>query len=79
MPLVEINTTKAREHVGLIEQRIRVMKKTRASSIEFLFENIPVMVLIHTEYTTILWINAFQNMSKKQWFFQREKNYGIDR
>ena len=54
VPIVEINTTAAREHVGLIERRIRVVKeKTRASSSQFPFENIPMMVLIHTVYTAV--------------------------
>ena len=67
VPIVEINTTAAREFVGLIERRIRVVteKKTRASSSMFLFENIPMMVLIHTVYTTVFWQNEFPNMSEK--------------
>ena len=56
VPIVEINTTAAREHVGLIERRIRVEKKTRASSSLFLFKNIPMMVLIHTVYTVVFWL-----------------------
>ena len=73
VPIVEINTTAAREHVVLIERRIRVVKeKTRASSSQFPFENIPMMVLIHTVYTAVFWLNAFPNMSEKQWFSPRE-------
>ena len=78
VPIVEINTTAAREHVGLIERRIRVVKeKTRASSSQFPFENIPVMVLIHTVYTAVFWLNAFPNMSEKQWFSPREIITGL--
>ena len=29
VPLVEINTTAAREHVGLIERRIQIIKEKR--------------------------------------------------
>ena len=66
VPMIEINTTAAREHVVLTKQRIRVIKdKTRASSSQFPFENIPVMVLIHCVYTMIFWLNAFPNMSEK--------------
>ena len=54
VPLVEIHTTVAREYVGLIERRIRIMKeKTRASSSLFPFVNISMMVLIHTVYTAL--------------------------
>ena len=36
VPLVEVNTTAAREHVGLIERKIRHLKeKTRAVTSEF--------------------------------------------
>ena len=78
VPLVEINTTAAREHVGLIERRIRVIKeKMRASGSQFLFKNIPVMVLIHCMYTMVFWLNAFPNMSEKQWFSPREFVTGI--
>ena len=78
VPIMEINTMAARKHVGLIEQRIRAVKeKIRASSREFLFKNISVMVLIHTVYTTIFWLNTFPNMSEKQWFSPREIITGL--
>ena len=78
VPLVEINTTAAREHVGLIERQIRIIKeKTRASSSQFPLENIPVMVLIHCVYTMFFWLNAFPNMSEKQWFSPREIVTGL--
>ena len=47
-------------------------RKTRASTSLFSFENISVMVLIHTDYIAIFWLNAFPNMSEKQWFSPRE-------
>ena len=38
VPLVEVNTTAAREHVGLIERAIRHLKeKVRAATSEFSF------------------------------------------
>ena len=79
VPIVEINTVAVREHVGLIERRIRAVKekKTRASSSLFPFENIPMMVLIHTVYTAVFWLNAFPNMSEKQWFSPREIITGL--
>ena len=36
-----------------------------------------MMVLIHTVYTAIFWLNAFPNMSKKQWFSPREISTGL--
>ena len=54
VPLVEINTTAAREHVGLIERKIRhVKKETRATTSEFPFNWIPTLVLIHTVYGVV--------------------------
>ena len=68
----------AREHVGLIEWTIQVVKeKTRAPTSLFLFKSIPVMVLIHTVYTVIFWLNVFPNMSKEQWFSPREISTGL--
>ena len=52
-------------------------KKTRASSRKFLLENITVIVIIHTVYTVTFWLNAFPNMSEKQWVSQREIITGL--
>ena len=50
--LVECNTAAALEHVGLIERKIRHLKeKTRATTSEFLFVWIPILVLIKTVYS----------------------------
>ena len=39
VPLVEVNTTAAREHVGYVERQIRYLKeKTRAITSEFSFK-----------------------------------------
>ena len=52
VPLVEANATAAREHVGLIERKIRYLKeKTRAVTSEFPFAWIPILVLIQTVYS----------------------------
>ena len=51
VPLVEVNTAAAREHLGLIERKIRHLKeKTRAVTSEFPFAWIPILVLIRTVY-----------------------------
>ena len=35
------------------------------------------MVLIHTVYTMVFWLNAFHNMTEKQWFSPREIVTGL--
>ena len=60
VPLVEINTAAAREHVGLIERKIRHVKEmTRATTSEFPFTLIPTLILIHVVYGVVFWLNAF--------------------
>ena len=60
LPLVEINTTAAREHVPKIESGIRRIKeKTRCFSSEWLFLFIPTLLLMHTVYTAIYCLNSF--------------------
>ena len=52
VPLVEVNTTAAREHVGYVERKIRHLKeKTRAVTSEFPFKWIPSLVMIQTVYS----------------------------
>ena len=47
LPLVEVNTTAAREHVPEIERQIRQIKeRVRSATSDFPFDPIPVMVLI---------------------------------
>ena len=47
--LVEVNTTAAREHVGLIERAIWHLKeKVRAINSEFPLMWIPILVLVQT-------------------------------
>ena len=59
-----MNTTAAREHVGLTERAIRHLKeKVRATTSEFPFVWIPILVLIQTVYSCSFWINAFPNRS----------------
>ena len=73
LPLVEVNTTAAREHVGLIERKIRHIKeKVRATTCEFLFFWIPILILIQTVYGATFWINAFPVRSENFGFSPRE-------
>ena len=73
VPLVEINTTAAREHVRLVERKIRHLKeKTRVVTSDFPFKWIPSLVLIHTVYNCAFWINAFPNRSDNFGFSPRK-------
>ena len=66
LPLVEVNTTAAREHVPEIERHIRTIKeRVRATTSRFLFNPVPKMVLIQTVYTIVLWLNAIRSILGK--------------
>ena len=72
-PLVEVNTTAPREHMGLIERKIRqVKKKVRATTSEF-----SLLVLIQTVYSCAFWINTFPNHSRNFRFSSRDKVTGL--
>ena len=52
VPLEEANTASGREHVRLTERAIRHLKeKVRATTSEFPFVWIPILVLIQTVYS----------------------------
>ena len=58
LPLVEVNTTAAREYVPEIERQIRTIKeRTRSATCDFPFDPIPMMVIIQTIYTIVMWLN----------------------
>ena len=66
LPLVEVNTTAAREHVPEIERHIRTIKeRVRATTSQFPFNPVPKMVMIQTLYTVCLWLNAIRSISGK--------------
>ena len=55
LPLVEVNTNAAREHVPDMERCIRTINEyVRAATSDFPFNPIPMMVLIHTVHTITL-------------------------
>ena len=64
LPMVEVNTAAAREHVPEIERRIRTIKKrVRSVTSDFPFNPVPVLVLVQIFYTIYLWLtpsNPFQ-------------------
>ena len=64
LPLVEVNTTAAREHVPEIEGCIRTIKeRVRSATSDFPFSPIPMMVIIQTVHTITLWLNAIRSLS----------------
>ena len=64
LPMVEFNTTAAREHVPEIELQIRKIKeRVRSVTSDFPFNPIPMLVLVQTLYTICLWLNAIRSLS----------------
>ena len=64
LPLVEVDTATAREHVPEIERYIRTIKeRVRSTTSDFPFDPIPMMVLIQTVYSIIMWLNAVWPLS----------------
>ena len=64
LPMVEVNTTAAREHVPEIELRIWTIKERVRSVIsDFPFNPVPMLVLVQTVYTICLWLNAIRSLS----------------
>ena len=80
VPLVEVNTIAAREHVGLIEREIRHLKeKVKATTSVFPFKWVPLLVLIQTVsvYSCAFWVNAFPNCSENFGLSSREIVMGL--
>ena len=63
--LVEVNTTAAREHLAVVEQKIcHVKERVQAMTSKYPFRWIPVIVLVHAVYFCAFWLNAFQNWTE---------------
>ena len=61
LPMVEVNTTAAQEHVPEIERRIRTIKeRARSVTSDFPFNPVPMLVLVQTVYTIYLWLNTIR-------------------
>ena len=59
IPMVEFNTTAAREHVPEIERHIMTIKeRVRSVTLELPFNPVPMLVLVQTVYTICLWLNV---------------------
>ncbi len=69
LPNVEINTTAAREHVGEIERKIRVIKERAIGTINTLpYLQLPRLMIIELMHFCIMWMIVFpvkSGISKK--------------
>jgi hypothetical protein len=60
LPNITINTTAAREHVGEIERKIRVIKKRARGTMAILpYLTLPKIMIIKLMHFCILWLNSF--------------------
>ena len=83
-PLVEINTTAAREHVGEAERGIRTIKERARCVVSMLpYTMLPKQMVIHLIYYVVLLINAFpaakgisERYSPREIITQRVLEYG---
>ena len=59
VPLLEVNTTAAREHVGEIERGLRTIQERGRGIVSTLpFSHLPRQVVIHLVYFVVLWLNS---------------------
>ena len=77
VPIVEVNTTAAREHVRAIKKNRHVKERVGTITSKFPFALTPVMVLIHTVYVCVFWLNAFPSMSENYRFSPGEVVTGL--
>ena len=60
LPNVTINTTAAREHVGEIERKIRVIKERARGTMNTLpYPQLPRLMTIELMHFCVMWMNAF--------------------
>ncbi|KAL7532846.1 hypothetical protein ACHAWF_004258 [Thalassiosira exigua] len=60
VPLLEINTTAAREHVGDIERGIRVIKeRARTMRADMPFAQLPRNFIVRLVFVALFWLNGF--------------------
>ena len=59
LPNITLNTTAAREHVGEIERKIRVIKERARGTISMLpYTTLPKLVLIELLHFCVMWLNV---------------------
>ncbi len=60
MPHVALNTTAAREHVGEVGQKIRVIKeRTRGAFNTLPYKKLPKLMVIGLLHFYLMWMNSF--------------------
>ena len=60
MPHVALNTTAAREHIGEIDQKIRVIKERARGTFNTLsHKKLPRMMVIELLHFCVMWMNSF--------------------
>jgi hypothetical protein len=65
LPNVMLNTTMACEHVGKIEQKIRVIKERGREMINTLpYETMPKLMIIELMHFCVMWMNSFPVKSR---------------
>jgi hypothetical protein len=70
MPQVALNTTAAREHVGEVEQKIRVIKERARGTFNTLpYKKLPKLIVIELLHFCVIWMNSFPVKSgiSKKW------------
>jgi hypothetical protein len=60
MPHVVLNTTAAREHVGEIERKIRVIKERARGTFNTMpYNKLPRVMVIELLHFCVMWMNSF--------------------
>jgi len=60
VPILDINTMAAKEHVPEVERKIRLIKERGRGTLNTLpFKKMPRLMLIELIYHVVLWLNAF--------------------
>jgi hypothetical protein len=70
MPQVVLNTMAAREHVGEVEQKIRVIKERARGTFNTLpYKKLPKLMVMQLLHFCIMWMNSFPVKSgiSKKW------------
>ncbi len=69
MPHVALNTTVPHEHVGKVEQKMRVIKKRARGTFNILpYKKLPKLMVIELLHFCVMWMNSFpmkSGMSEK--------------
>jgi hypothetical protein len=70
MPHVVLNTTAAREHIGEVERKIRVIKeRARGTFNKLPYKKLPKLMVIDLLHFCVMWMNSFPVKSgiSKKW------------